>query len=244
MKQLLLSAFALTIMIGCAQGSEVKSKVAKFKLKTELDSVSYAIGNGYSKGLKKQGLKEISPDAFAKALYDNFAGQESLLSEEQVTQVLTAYSERLKKEAEAERAVKMEAYQKRAATAKEDGEKFLAENKVKEGVQTTASGLQYKVIREGDGPNPTSTSTVKVHYRGTFTDGETFDASYDRGEPISFPLSGVIKGWTEGVQLMKKGAKYEFYIPYDLAYGPQGSPGSIPGYSTLVFVVELLDIEG
>jgi FKBP-type peptidyl-prolyl cis-trans isomerase len=125
----------------------------------------------------------------------------------------------------------------------EEGQKFLAENAKKEGVVTTPSGLQYKVLDAGYGSRPKATETVKVHYKGTFIDGKTFDSSYDRGEPISFPLNGVIAGWTEGVQLMPVGAKYEFYIPYNLAYGERGAGGVIPPYATLIFVVELLGIE-
>ncbi len=125
----------------------------------------------------------------------------------------------------------------------EAGQAFLAANAKKEGVVTTASGLQYKVLEAGTGPRPKATDTVNVHYRGTFIDGKTFDSSYDRGEPISFPLNRVIAGWTEGVQLMPVGSKYEFYIPYKLAYGERGAGGAIPGYATLIFQVELLAIE-
>ena len=125
----------------------------------------------------------------------------------------------------------------------EAGQAFLAANAKKEGVTTTASGLQYKVLEAGTGARPSAKDSVNVHYRGTFIDGKTFDSSYDRGEPISFPLNGVIKGWTEGVQLMPVGAKYEFYIPYDLAYGERGAGGVIPPYAALIFVVELLGIE-
>ena len=124
----------------------------------------------------------------------------------------------------------------------EAGQAFLVANAKKEGVMTTASGLQYKVLEAGSGARPTAKDTVNVHYRGTFIDGKTFDSSYDRGESISFPLNGVIKGWTEGVQLMPMGAKYEFYIPYHLAYGERGAGGVIPPYATLIFVVELLGI--
>jgi FKBP-type peptidyl-prolyl cis-trans isomerase len=125
----------------------------------------------------------------------------------------------------------------------EAGQAFLAANAKKEGVTTTASGLQYKVLEAGTGARPSAKDSVNVHYRGTFIDGKTFDSSYDRGQPISFPLNGVIKGWTEGVQLMPVGAKYEFYIPHDLAYGENGAGGVIPPYATLIFVVELLGIE-
>jgi FKBP-type peptidyl-prolyl cis-trans isomerase len=123
------------------------------------------------------------------------------------------------------------------------GKVFLEANGKKEGVTTTASGLQYKVIKAGTGAQPKATDTVKVHYKGTFLDGKTFDSSYDRGEPISFPLNRVIAGWTEGVQLMPVGATYEFYIPSNLAYGERGAGGAIPPNATLIFVVELLGIE-
>mgnify|MGYP000349334551 CR=1 FL=1 len=124
----------------------------------------------------------------------------------------------------------------------EQGKQFLEENAKKEGVVTTASGLQYKVIREGDGAKPTASDEVEVHYRGTLIDGTEFDSSYKRGQPLTFPLSRVIAGWTEGVQLMPIGSKYEFYIPYNLAYGEKGAGGLIPPYAALIFEVELLRI--
>ena len=124
-----------------------------------------------------------------------------------------------------------------------EGEAFLAENGKRPEVTTTASGLQYEVIEMGDGAKPTASSTVKVHYRGTLLDGTVFDSSYDRGEPISFPLNGVIRGWTEGLQLMPVGSKFKFYIPYDLAYGERGAGQVIGPYETLIFEVELLNIE-
>jgi len=126
---------------------------------------------------------------------------------------------------------------------KEEGEKFLAENKLRDGVKTTESGLQYEVIREGKGKKPTAESTVKVHYEGTLIDGTVFDSSYQRGEPIEFPLSGVIQGWTEGLQLMPVGSKYKLYIPSELGYGERGAGQSIPPYSALIFTVELLEIK-
>ncbi len=119
------------------------------------------------------------------------------------------------------------------------GEEFLAENAKKDGVQVTASGLQYSVITETEGPKPTADQTVEVDYKGTFLDGSTFDSSYDRGQSTTFPLKAVIAGWTEGLQLMSVGSKYKFFIPYNLAYGERGHPGAIPGYATLVFEVEL-----
>jgi FKBP-type peptidyl-prolyl cis-trans isomerase len=125
----------------------------------------------------------------------------------------------------------------------EEGKKFLEENAKKEGVNVTSSGLQYKVIKEGYGTKPKATETVVVHYRGTLIDGTEFDSSYKRNQPISFPLNGVIAGWTEGLQLMKTGAKYEFYIPYNLAYGERGAGGVIPPYAPLIFEVELLEVK-
>ena len=130
-----------------------------------------------------------------------------------------------------------------SAKAKEEGEKFLAENGKREGVQTTASGLQYEVLESSIGQKPKATDKVKVHYEGTLIDGTVFDSSYKRGEPISFPLNGVIKGWTEGLQLMSIGSKYKFFIPYQLAYGERGAGASIPPYAALIFTVELLGIE-
>ena len=130
-----------------------------------------------------------------------------------------------------------------SAKAKEEGEKFLAENAKREGVKTTASGLQYEVLEATIGQKPKATDSVKVHYEGTLIDGTIFDSSYKRGESISFPLSGVIKGWTEGLQLMSVGSKYKFFIPYQLAYGEHGAGASIPPYAALIFTVELLGIE-
>jgi FKBP-type peptidyl-prolyl cis-trans isomerase len=124
----------------------------------------------------------------------------------------------------------------------EAGKQYLDDNSKKEGVITTASGLQYRVIEQGEGPKPSASDQVKVHYRGTLTNGKEFDSSYKRGEPLTFPLKGVIAGWTEGLQLMPVGSKYEFTIPYNLAYGERGAGGVIPPYATLIFEVELLDI--
>ena len=132
---------------------------------------------------------------------------------------------------------------KASTQAKEEGERFLAENAKREGVQTTASGLQYEVLESTLGQKPKATDTVKVHYEGTLIDGTVFDSSYKRGEPISFGLNQVIKGWTEGVQLMSVGSKYKFFIPYQLAYGERGAGGSIPPYAALIFTVELLGIQ-
>ena len=199
------------------------------QLKDQKDKVSYSIGLNIGFSMAKENV-DVNPDALAAGVRDALAGKPQM-NEQQVKDTMSTF--------EKDMTAKMEEKGKEAATA---GEKFLAENKSKPGVKTTASGLQYKVIKEGNGPQPKATDTVTVNYRGTFIDGTEFDSSYKRGEPISFPLSGVIAGWTEGVQLMKVGSKYQFFVPAKLAYGPNGRPG-IPPNSTLVFEVELLDVK-
>lgn len=185
---------------------------------------SYAIGQQFGASLDQQGIKKegINPEFLLKGLSDLLEGKEGIDEIERSQIIRKALMDGKKKQSEAQNS-------------------YLAENAKKEGVKTTPSGLQYRVVKEGAGEKPKETSTVKVHYKGTFTDGKTFDSSYDRGKPAEFPLNGVIKGWTEGLQLMTAGSTYEFVIPSDLAYGPEGRPG-IPGGSVLVFQVELLEI--
>jgi FKBP-type peptidyl-prolyl cis-trans isomerase len=186
------------------------------------------------KSLREQGT-EVDLDSLIEAIRSTYKGEDLAMTAEEAAAVRQTYV--TKKQAE---------QQQVTAAAGEDnlaeGQKFLAENKVKEGVQTTESGLQYKVVTMGDGAKPVATDTVKVHYRGTLLDGTEFDSSYARNEPISFGLNRVITGWTEGVQLMPVGSKFLFFIPPELAYG-EGGGGPIPPNSTLVFEVELLDIE-
>lgn len=213
--------------VACGQG------VKNVDLKTFEDSVSYAIGADIARNFNAQGM-EINNDAFVNGFVDVASESDVKISEEEALVVLTRYQQ-----------VMSEKMQAKANAAAEGnlvkGTAFLAENKNKEGVIETASGLQYKVITLGTGAKPLATDKVKVHYKGTLLDGTEFDSSYKRGTPIEFPLSGVIKGWTEGVQLMPVGSKYEFYIPADLAYG-QRAPESIGPNQTLIFEVELLDI--
>lgn len=204
------------------------------ELKTQKDKASYSIGVSIGKNLKDQKV-EIQTDILVKGLLDAYTGAKTQLNEKEMGEVLTAFQQEIMAKAQEEAA-------KKGDENKKKGEKFLADNKNKPGVKTTASGLQYSVISEGTGPKPTASSTVKVHYTGKLIDGTTFDSSVDRGEPVEFPLNGVIKGWTEGVQLMSKGAKYKFYIPSDLAYGDRGAGNAIGPNETLVFEVELLDI--
>jgi FKBP-type peptidyl-prolyl cis-trans isomerase len=195
--------------------------------------MSYAVGQQIGKSLTDQKL-ELDVNMLVAGLRDMLAGNPQL-SLEQLQNSMA--------ELQQQQMAKMQAENAKAGEAnKAKGEAFLAENKKKPGVMTTPSGLQYKVITEGKGKKPTKDNTVKVHYTGTLLDGTVFDSSVKRGEPIEFPLGGVIKGWTEGVQLMSIGSKYMFYIPSDLAYGPNGAGGAIGPNETLIFEVELLDI--
>lgn len=204
-------------------------------LKTRQDSVSYALGLNIGQSLKMQNI-EADPGVIAAAMRDVLDSNDLKLTEQQAQEIWMSYQQELTAKAEVER-------QASGSKNQEIGEKFLADNKGKDGVVTTASGLQYKVITMGDGPKPTSNDKVKVHYRGTLIDGKQFDSSYDRGEPAVFPVTGVIPGWTEVLQLMPVGSKWEVYIPSDLAYGERGAGQDIGPNSTLIFTVELLGIE-
>lgn len=193
-----------------------------------MDKLSYAWGLAMGQQLRGMGVKEINVEDYTAAVKAVFEGTESALPLDEAQKLINEYLQNL--EAEATKA------------AREAGEKFLAENKCKEGVKTTASGLQYIVEKEGNGAQPAATDEVTVHYTGKLLNGQVFDSSVQRGEPATFPLNHVIPGWTEGVQLMKEGAKYTFFIPSGLAYGPQGVPNAIPPHSTLIFEVELIKV--
>lgn len=204
------------------------------ELKSRMDSVAYSIGFQLGNSLMNDNI-DVNPRILAAGI-EGAKGGNSMLTEEQVQMVMQALSQELQGK-------QQEEMQKAADEALAKGKKFLEENKNKPGVKVTASGLQYEVVTEGTGKSPKAENTVKVHYEGKTIDGEIFDSSIQRGEPVSFPLNRVIKGWTEGVQLMKVGAKYKFYIPSDLAYGPNGAQGAIGPNETLIFEVELLEIE-
>jgi FKBP-type peptidyl-prolyl cis-trans isomerase len=195
----------------------------------DVEKRSYALGCDVGNNFKMMNLS-IEKDSFAQGVMDALAGKIAMTDAE-----LSAQFELINKELE-------ERQRKQASAEKEASEKFLAENKVKDGVVTTASGLQYKVITMGTGVKPSATETVKVHYHGTLIDGTVFDSSVQRGEPIEFPLNRVIKGWTEGLQLMPVGSKFIFYIPSDLAYSEASPSPLIKPNSTLIFEVELLDV--
>jgi FKBP-type peptidyl-prolyl cis-trans isomerase len=206
----------------------------------EKDKVSYALGmniaSSLGANLKRQNV-EINNDVLAQALKDGLSGGKTLMTEEEAQNTLRQFMAELQQ--------KQEAKMKEAADAnKKEGDAFLAANKTKPGVVTLPSGLEYKIVKEGTGPKPAATDSVVCNYRGTLINGKEFDSSYKRGEPATFPVSGVIKGWTEALQLMPVGSKWELYIPPDLAYGARGAGADIGPNATLVFEVELLSIQG
>ncbi len=193
-----------------------------------MDQLSYAWGMALGQQLRAMGVEKIDFADFDEAVLSAFEGKETKISPEEANQIIQNYLQELT--------------EKRTAQIKAVGDKFLEENKKKENVKVTESGLQYIVEKEGTGAQPTATDEVTVHYTGKLLDGTVFDSSVSRGEPATFPLNRVIPGWTEGVQLMKEGGKYMFFIPSELAYGPQGVPNAIPPHSTLIFEVELIKV--
>ena len=193
-----------------------------------MENLSYALGMVIGHNLKGMGVKNLNATQFAQAVTDVLEGHATLLDDAEDQRTVTEFLQR--QQAEAGKAVR------------EEGERYLAENAQKEGVTVLPSGLQYVVLTEGTGAKPKATDRVKCHYEGRLTDGTVFDSSYRRGEPAVFPLNGVIAGWTEGVQLMGEGAKFRFFIPYQLAYGERGAGQSIPPYAALVFDVELIEV--
>ncbi len=193
-----------------------------------MDKLSYAFGMVIGQNLKGMGVNNLDSNDFAKAVNDTVSGATPALTPAEAQQLVTSFLTKQQEEA--------------GKAAREAGEAFLAANASKEGVTVLPSGLQYTVLQEGSGKHPKAIDRVKCHYEGTLTDGTVFDSSYRRGEPAVFPLNGVIAGWTEGLQLMGEGAKYRFFIPYNLAYGERGAGETIPPYSALVFDVELIEV--
>ena len=200
-----------------------------------MDKLSYGLGLGIGQQLAQMNIEGLNIDDFADAIRDVINGNDLKVEHREAQQIVQNYFAEQEKKLQAERAEKGKA-------AKEAGEKYLAENAKKEGIITTASGLQYKVLKEGTGKQPKATDKVRCHYEGFLIDGTVFDSSVQRGEPAVFPLDGVIVGWTEGLQLMREGGKYRFFIPYELGYGEGGAGASIPPFATLVFDVELLEV--
>ncbi len=218
-----------------AQNAEIQGalnaikKAQEVNLSDDVHSFSYALGVGIGSDLKKSGVDSLSYNAFATALKDAINGNEKISEEEANKQVHTTLA-KLKEE--------------RNRKLKEDGELFLTQNAKRPGIVTTESGLQYEILTKAEGDKPKATDRVKVHYTGMLKDGNVFDSSIERGEPIDFQVTGVIKGWQEALQLMPVGSKWKLYIPYNLAYGEKGAGnGAIPPFATLIFEVELLSIE-
>lgn len=193
-----------------------------------MDKISYALGLGIGHQLKNMGIENFSVEDFAQSIKDVMEDKATAMTSQEAQTLLNTYFQE-KQKAESQKAIS-------------EGKAFLEENGKKEGVVTTKSGLQYEILTEGTGKQPKATDTVRCHYEGSLINGSVFDSSYKRGEPAEFGLSQVIPGWTEGVQLMKEGAKYRFYIPYLLGYGENGAGSSIPPYSTLIFDVELIKV--
>jgi FKBP-type peptidyl-prolyl cis-trans isomerase len=245
---------ALITFVGFSANAQTKSKTSIAKkpvtttktaakpvakapvFKNNLDSACYALGLSVASSFKSGGLTTINYESFNKGLADALTGANPTLSQEKAQEAITKLFESFSKQRE-------EVEKQKYAVNVNEGANFLAQNKTKPGIKTTASGLQYEVIAAGTGAKPKETDNVTVNYKGTLLNGTQFDSSYDRGEPATFGLNQVIKGWTEGVQLMPEGSKYRFFIPYHLAYGSRATPdGSIPPFSTLIFEVELIKV--
>lgn len=226
---------ALTAAGFCAVGFSAVAATAKGPLTDKKDKVSYSIGIDIGKSLQKQKL-EINPDVFLAGLKDGMSDKYSLLPEEDIKQTLMSLQNELFEKQKTE----MKAVAEKNLS---EGQKFLAENKKRKDVVSLPSGLQYRIIKEGRGDSPKATDTVKTNYIGKLIDGKKFDSSYDRGEPAQFAVNAVIPGWTEALQLMKPGAKWELFIPANLAYGEQGIGSVIGPNSTLIFEVELMGVE-
>lgn len=244
MKQKVYMATAVAVLslaaAGCQDGGSTRGQGSDLESLTE--KVSYMFGLNIGQQFQSQQI-ELDPDAVAQAIRDVNAGVEPRLSDDEMQAAMNAFQQEYEAKISALQAEEQAKFESVAEDNRRAGEEFLKANAEKEGVVTLDSGLQYKVIEAGNGESPSATDVVTVHYRGTLIDGTVFDSSYDRGQPVSFPLQQVIPGWTEGLQYMKEGGKHELYIPSNLAYGPGGSGPVIGPNETLIFEVELLDIE-
>lgn len=235
-----LVAVALVAVMGCQEETK-QAETAALVLETEAQKQAYglgaSIGNYMERNLEEQTKMGLTLDKalIINGFVDSVNGK-SAIEKEEIQTLLASLDATMKAKQQEQAALD-------AAAAIEEGKKFLEENAKKEGVQVTESGIQYVVMTEAEGDKPAATDTVKVHYKGTFLNGEEFDSSYSRNQPATFPLNRVIAGWTEGVQLMSVGSKFKFTIPSDLAYGPNGNPPRIPGNSVLEFEIELLEIQ-
>jgi FKBP-type peptidyl-prolyl cis-trans isomerase FklB len=227
--RILTAVLGVILMVNAGYAAEEKS------LTTEKDRLSYSIGMDIGSNLKRQSI-DIDAEILSKGIKDTLEGEKQLLTEEEFRATMENFRNSMM-------AKQQEQMKEVSEKNKKEGETFLAENKKKEGVVATASGLQYKIMKDGDGDMPKATDTVTVNYKGTLIDGTEFDSSYKRGQPATFPVNGVIPGWTEALQLMKTGAKWQLVIPSDLAYGERGAGQMIGPHSTLIFDVELISIK-
>lgn len=236
-KSIIAGAILATIVTACNQGDSAKN----VKLTNKMDSLSYGFGVSIGQNFKMSKMSDLNLDAIKKGIADALDTDSTksdsakfLIKEAEIQSIIESY---FQEKQQAEMAEK----QKQSEGVIEAGKKFLAENKIKEGVVTTASGLQYIVVKEGTGKKPKPENTVKAHYHGTLIDGTVFDSSVERGQPVEFPVMGVIPGWQEALQLMSVGSKYKVFVPQELGYGAREA-GKIPAYSTLVFDIELVEI--
>ncbi len=227
----ILCAALITFILGC---QNTKQQADTSEPETDKEKISYAIGVNMAQSIKDIS-DEIDLSMLQKGMTDKLREKELLVSNEEAQSLLMAFTEKL-------RIREQEEYTKLAQKNLEAGQAFLDENKTKEGIITTESGLQYKILKEGEGKSPGESDRIKVHYKGTKLDGTVFDSSYDRGQPAAFQADQVIKGWTEGLQLMKEGGKYRLFIPGDLAYGQRGRTPQIGPNELLIFEVELLEV--
>jgi len=225
--------FLLVLVVGCA--AEEAKVAPEVTLDTPMSRISYTIGVNIGQDFKTQKM-EVDADILLMGMKDSLAGKELRLTDEEMVSEIQTFQQ----EMQAKMAAEMEGV---AAKNLADGEAFLAENAKQEGVEVTESGLQYKVLEPGEGDSPEAADVATVHYRGTLIDGTQFDSSYDRGQPATFPVGGVIAGWTEALQLMKPGAKWQLTIPAELAYGERGAGQDIGPNATLLFDVELISVE-
>jgi FKBP-type peptidyl-prolyl cis-trans isomerase FklB len=225
----------LSVLLGVVLLAGQANAEEKALLQTQKEKQSYSIGSDIGKRLRAQSI-DVDADAFTQGMKDALSGGKMLMTEEEIKETLSALQKDLmEKQAEKTKIL--------GEKNKKEGETFLAENKKKEGVITLPSGLQYKVIKDGTGKQPSADSTVETNYRGTLVDGTEFDSSYKRGQPATFPVNGVIKGWTEALQLMKEGSKWELFVPASLAYGERGAGNVIGPNATLIFEVELISVK-
>jgi len=225
----------LTVILSIAFLFSVCLAQEKLELKDQKDKESYSLGYQFGQSLKNQGV-DINLDVYNSGIKDALGGKEPQMSQEEIRAAITGLQQRLQ-------AARQKELKEMAAKNIEEGKKFLEENQKKEGIKTLPSGLQYKVLTEGSGKMPKADDTVTVNYKGTLIDGTEFDSPYKRGQPASFQVNGVIKGWTEALQLMKEGSKWQLFIPLDLAYGERGAGRTIPPNSTLIFEVELISVK-